>query len=83
MVTRAYRRAKDLVSSNIAILHKLADLLMEQENIDGDEFQRIVIESQAEQYLKDDAPEVKIPYTLDMPKTVEDTGAASDQVAAA
>ncbi len=83
MVTRAYRRAKDLVQTNIHILHKLAEILIEQENVDGDEFQRIVVESQAEQYLKDDAPGVTIPYTLDMPKTVEDTGAASDQVAAA
>ncbi|KAK9841523.1 hypothetical protein WJX74_007210 [Apatococcus lobatus] len=79
MVTRAYRRAKDLVSTNIHILHKLADILMEQENVDGDEFQRIVTESQAEQYLKDDAPEVEIPYTMAIPKTSEDTGAASDQ----
>ena len=83
MVTRAYRRAKDLVSTNIHILHKLADILMEQENVDGDEFQRIVTESQAEQYLKDDAPGVEIPYTLAVPKTAEDTGAASDQVKAA
>jgi hypothetical protein len=33
-----------------------------QENIDGDEFQQIVLESQAEQYLKPDAPGVSIPY---------------------
>lgn len=62
LVERAYRRAKDLVQSNINILHKVAAVLIEKENIDGDEFQQIVLESQAEQYLKPDAPGVTIPY---------------------
>jgi cell division protease FtsH len=62
LVERAYRRAKDLIQSNIDILHKTAAVLMEKENIDGDEFQQIIMESQARQYLKADAPEVKIPY---------------------
>lgn len=35
---------------------------MEKENIDGDEFQQIILESQAQQYLKQDAPGVTIPY---------------------
>ncbi len=34
----------------------------QQENIDGDEFQQIVLQSKAEQYLKNDAPGVSIPY---------------------
>jgi cell division protease FtsH len=58
----ANRRAKDLIQSNIDILHKTASVLMEKENIDGDEFQQIILESQAEQYLKPDAPGVTIPY---------------------
>jgi cell division protease FtsH len=62
LVERAYRRAKDLVQSNIDILHKTAAVLMEKENIDGDEFQQIILESQASQYLKQDAPGVSIPY---------------------
>ncbi|KAI8462299.1 MAG: peptidase family M41-domain-containing protein [Monoraphidium minutum] len=62
LVERAYRRAKDLVQSNIEVLHKVAAVLMERENIDGEEFQKIVLESQAEQYLKNDAPGVTIPY---------------------
>jgi cell division protease FtsH len=62
LVERAYRRAKDLIQNNVDILHKVAAVLMEKENIDGDEFQRIVLESQAHQYLKSDAPEVSIPY---------------------
>jgi hypothetical protein len=56
------RRAKDLVQSNIDILHKVAAVLIEKENIDGDEFQQIVLSSQAENYLKDDAPGLSIPY---------------------
>ena len=62
LVDRAYRRAKDLVSSNISVLHKTAERLLESEQIDGDEFARIVAESQAEQYLKGDEPSVKVPY---------------------
>ena len=46
-----YRRAKDLVQSNIDVLHKTAAVLLEQENLDGDEFLKILMESQAEQYL--------------------------------
>lgn len=62
LVERAYRRAKDLVQSNVDVLHKIAAVLMEKENIDGDEFQQIIMASQAEQYLKNDAPGVSIPY---------------------
>jgi cell division protease FtsH len=62
LVERAYRRAKDLVQTNVDILHKVAAILIEKENMDGDEFSRIVLESKAKQYLKDDAPAVTIPY---------------------
>ena len=50
------------MQSNIEILHKTAAVLMEKEQIDGEEFQRIVLEAQAEQYLKEDEPSVKVPY---------------------
>lgn len=62
LVERAYRRAKDLVQENIQVLHDVAAVLMEKENIDGDEFQRIIMASSARQYLKQDAPGVTIPY---------------------
>jgi hypothetical protein len=62
LVERAYRRAKDLVQSNIDVLHNVAAVLMEKENIDGDEFQKIIMASSAKQYLKDDAPGITIPY---------------------
>lgn len=62
LVERAYRRAKDLVTSNIEILHKTAERLLEKENIDGEEFAQIVAEMRASQYLKPDAPGVTVPY---------------------
>lgn len=56
------RRAKDLVQSNIEVLHKAAAVLLEKENLDGDEFLKILMENQAEQYLKSDEPAVSVPY---------------------
>lgn len=62
LVERSYRRAKDLVQSNIGVLHKAAAVLLEEENLDGDEFLKILMEAQAEQYLKSDEPSVTVPY---------------------
>lgn len=62
LVTKAYRRAKDLVSINIDVLHKVADVLMEKENIDGDEFEKIMFNAKSELYLKEDNLEVVVPY---------------------
>ena len=62
IVERAYRRAKDLIQSNIDVLHKCADLLVEREQIDGEDLQALLLEAQAKQYLKDDEPSVTIPY---------------------
>lgn len=50
------------MQSNIDVLHKTAAVLLEQENLDGDEFLKILMESQAEQYLKSDNPDVTVPY---------------------
>ncbi|KAK3265141.1 ATP-dependent zinc metalloprotease FTSH 1, chloroplastic [Cymbomonas tetramitiformis] len=62
LVSRAYRRAKDLVVTNIGVLHATADVLMEKETITGEEFQQIFLKSQAEMYLKNDSPETAVPY---------------------
>jgi cell division protease FtsH len=62
LVERAYRRAKDLLTTNVEVLHSIAALLIEKENVDGEEFQQIILASQAQQYLKNDAPGVTIPY---------------------
>lgn len=56
------RRAKDLITTNIDVLHNTARVLMEREQIDGDEFQRILVQNSVQQYLKQDAPEVAVPY---------------------
>ena len=50
------------MQSNIDILHKVANVLLEKEQIDGEEFQNIILEQQASQYLKPDAPGISIPY---------------------
>ena len=55
------RRAKDLVQSNMPLLHKLAALLVENEQVDGDELQAMILESQTEAYIQDDAPSVQMP----------------------
>ena len=39
IVDRAYRRAKDLVQQNISVLHATAELLLEREQIDGEDLQ--------------------------------------------
>ena len=51
-----------MVQSNISVLHKAAAVLLEKENLDGDEFLKLLMESQAEQYLKSDEPSVQVPY---------------------
>jgi hypothetical protein len=39
-------------------MDKVAAVLMEHEQMDGEDFQRLVLESQAEAYLNEDAPEL-------------------------
>jgi len=41
IVERAYRRAKDLLTTNMDVLHKVAAVLIEKENLDGEEFQKV------------------------------------------
>jgi cell division protease FtsH len=62
LVERAYRRAKDLVQTNIHVLHKTAEVLMEKENIDAEEWQRIIMEANVDQYTKYDEPSMSVPY---------------------
>merc|ERR1711988_871613 len=62
LVSRAYRRAKNLLEENMEVLHKVADVLMEKENITGDEFQKIMLESESDMYLKEDSPETSVPF---------------------
>jgi cell division protease FtsH len=62
LVERAYRRAKDCLQSNVDVLHRIASVLIEKENIDGDEFARIVEDARAPLYLAEPSPEISIPY---------------------
>ena len=62
LVEVAYRRAKDLVQENIQCLHEVAEVLLDKENIDGDEFEQIMLKAKAKLYLKDDNSAVDVPF---------------------
>lgn len=74
LVERAYRRAKDLVVTNIDVLHATAEVLVEKEQIDGDEFERIFTECRCKLYLQEDSPGTTVPYMG--ASTMQDTEAA-------
>ena len=64
LVAQAYRRAKDLMVTNINVLHKTAEILMEKENINGQEFEAILIAEGGSMYLKEDSPSTTVPYSV-------------------
>jgi cell division protease FtsH len=45
ILTRAYNAAKGILSTNVHILHKVAETLMERESLDHDEFAQLVEEA--------------------------------------
>ena len=45
ILTRAYDAAKTILSTNVHILHKVAQTLIERESLDADEFAKLVEES--------------------------------------
>ncbi|RYR51109.1 hypothetical protein Ahy_A06g026164 isoform E [Arachis hypogaea] len=51
LVETAYSRAKQIITTHIDILHKLAQLLIEKETVDGEEFMSLFIDGQAELYV--------------------------------
>nr|KJB14314.1 hypothetical protein B456_002G118800 [Gossypium raimondii] len=51
LVETAYTRAKQIITTHIDILHKLAQLLMEKETVDGEEFMSLFIDGKAELYV--------------------------------
>merc|ERR1712032_658860 len=61
LVMKQYRRAKDLLMENMDVVHDVAAVLMEKENIDGDEFERICLKSRAKLYLKEDNAKITVP----------------------
>lgn len=51
LVDTAYARATEIMNTHIDILHKLAQLLIEKETVDGEEFMSLFIDGQAELYV--------------------------------
>nr|WML55883.1 FtsH5 [Ipomoea batatas] len=51
LVERAYSRAKQIITTHIDILHKLAQLLIEKETVDGEEFMSLFIDGKAELFV--------------------------------
>ncbi|KAG8389834.1 hypothetical protein BUALT_Bualt01G0019700 [Buddleja alternifolia] len=51
LVEKAYARATDIINTHIDILHKLAQLLIEKETVDGEEFMSLFIDGKAELYV--------------------------------
>ncbi|KAF2310188.1 hypothetical protein GH714_007118 [Hevea brasiliensis] len=51
LVEKAYSRAKHVITTHIDILHKLAQLLIEKETVDGEEFMSLFIDGKAELYV--------------------------------
>ncbi|GFZ10509.1 FTSH protease 1 [Actinidia rufa] len=51
LVEKAYSRAKQIVTTHIDILHKLATLLIEKETVDGEEFMSLFIDGKAELFV--------------------------------
>ena len=48
--------------TNIDALHAVTDLLLDKENVDGDEFERLLLEMGCKQYLKADEPSIAVPF---------------------
>ncbi|CAL0318966.1 unnamed protein product [Lupinus luteus] len=51
LVEKAYSRATEIINTHIDILHKLAQLLIEKESVDGEEFMSLFIDGKAELYV--------------------------------
>lgn len=51
LVEKAYSRATQIINTHIDILHKLAQLLIEKETVDGEEFMSLFIDGKAELFV--------------------------------
>ncbi|MCI20702.1 ATP-dependent zinc metalloprotease FTSH 1 chloroplastic-like [Trifolium medium] len=52
LVDKAYIRATTIINTHIDILHKLAQLLIEKETVDGEEFMSLFIDGKAELFVQ-------------------------------
>lgn len=69
LVLASYRRAKDCLLSNMDSLHQVAHRLMDKETMDQEEFEKIIFDNYAQLYLKDDSPNVSVPYGASDPSS--------------
>ena len=51
LVETAYDRATKIITTHIDVLHKLAQLLIEKETVDGEEFMSIFIDGKTELFV--------------------------------
>jgi cell division protease FtsH len=51
LVEVAYSRATQIINTHIDILHRLAQLLIEKETVDGEEFMSLFIDGEAELFV--------------------------------
>ena len=50
------------MTDNIGCLHAVAEVLLDKENIDGDEFEKIMLAAKARLYLKEDNEAIEVPF---------------------
>jgi cell division protease FtsH len=74
LITNAYDQAKFVLSENLEVLHRLADVLLEQETVLGDELDRIILEVR---------PGFDFPSKHEHKSTIESENAADEKPPAA
>ena len=47
---------------NLDVLTEVAEVLLDKENIDGDEFEKIMLNAKAQLYLKEDNAAIEVPF---------------------
>ena len=72
LISRAYDRARDVLSENIEILHQLADLLLEKETVLGDELDDLILSHK---------PDFEFPSKRDTGPSREPDAAAAEKPA--
>lgn len=58
IVTESYDRAKEVLTENIEILHKLADLLLEKETVSGQELDALILSMKPDTVFPSHLPEI-------------------------
>ncbi|MDJ0720944.1 MAG: ATP-dependent zinc metalloprotease FtsH [Desulfobacterales bacterium] len=74
LISTAYERAKQVLNENMDVLHRLSEILLEQETVLGDELDKIILELR---------PDFDFPSKHEHRSTTEDEDAAPEKTAAA